>query len=129
MVCQTNLKSEAFSQRGTSGKGFYVDHVGPERHWSTTRHHGPAGAPGPLLVHLDPAWSTLCNYTLEIVDQGGSRWTRKTTGAMVLGVAPGVLWSCFYILLIETTSELIFRSGALTDSGSLCNTTCVYSLV
>ena len=77
-----------------------MDQGGPERHWSTTQHHGPAGAPGPLLVHLDSAWSTSCNHTLEIADQGGSRWTRGTMGTMELGVGPGALWSCFYILLM-----------------------------
>ena len=84
----------------TSGKCFLVDHGGPERPWSTTQHHCPAGAPSPLLVHLDPAWSSSCNHTPEIADQGGSRWTRGTTGTMELGVGPGALWSCFYILLM-----------------------------
>ena len=83
-----------------SGKGFLVDHCSPEHHWSTTQHHGPASAPGPLLVHLDPAWSTLCNQTPEIADQGGSRWTRRTTETMELGVEPGALWSRFYVLLM-----------------------------
>ena len=58
---------------GTSGKSFSVDHGGPERSWSTTQHHGPAGAPGPPLDHLDPTWSTSCNHTPEIAVQGGSR--------------------------------------------------------
>ena len=84
----------------TPRKCFLVDQVGPERPWSTTQHHGPAGAPGPLLVHLDPAWSTLCIHIPEIADQGGSRWTRGTLGTMELGVGPGALWSCFYILLM-----------------------------
>ena len=90
----------------TSGKWCLVDQGGPERPWFTTQHHGPAGAPGPLLVHLDPAWSTSCNHTPEIVDQGGSRWTRGTTGTMELGVEPGALWSCFYILLMEDLANL-----------------------
>ena len=55
----------------SSGKCFLVDQGDPERPWSTTQHHGPAGAPGPLLVRLDPAWSTSCNHTPEIADQGG----------------------------------------------------------
>ena len=84
----------------TSGKSFLVDHGGPERSWSTTQHHGPAGAPGPPLDHLDPAWTTSCNHTPEIAVQGGSRWTRGTTGTMQLGGGPGVLWSHFYILLM-----------------------------
>ena len=69
-----------------------MDHGGPKRPWSTTQHHGPVRAPGPLLVHLDPAWSTLCNHTPEIAakpDQGGPGgplgpwswvWTRSTVG-------------------------------------------------
>ena len=84
----------------TSGKSFLVDHGGPERSWSTTQHHGPAGAPGPPLDHLDPAWTTSCNHTPEIAVQGGSRWTRGTTGTMELGGGPGALWSHFYILLM-----------------------------
>ena len=84
-----------------------MDQVGPERHCSTTRHHGPASAPGPLLDHLDPAWSTSCNHTLEIADQGGSRWTRRTTSTMELGVGPGALWSCFYILLMYSYLPLL----------------------
>ena len=83
-----------------SGKCFLVDHGGPERSWSTTQHHGPAGAPGPPLDHLDPAWTTSCSHTPEIAVQGGSRWTRGTTGTMELGGRPGVLWSHFYILLM-----------------------------
>lgn len=62
-------------------------------------------APGPLLDHLDPTWSTLCNHTPEIADQGGSRWNRGTIGIMVLGVGPEALWSHFYILLIEDEKE------------------------
>ena len=77
-----------------------MDQGGPEYPWSTTQHYGPASAPGPLLVHHDPAWSTSCNHTPEIVDQGASRWTKGTMGTMELGVIPGALWSCFYILLM-----------------------------
>src|ERR1700744_6001069 len=85
-----------------SGKSFLVDHGGPERSWSTTQHHGPAGAPGPPLDHLDSAWTTSCNHTPEIAVQGGSRWTRGTTGTMELGGGPGALWSHFYILLMDS---------------------------
>ena len=84
----------------TSGNYFLVDQGGPECPWSTTQYHGPAGAPGALLVHLDPARSTACNHTPEIADQGGLRWTRGTMGTMELGVGPGALSSCFYILLM-----------------------------
>ena len=92
-----------------------MDHGGPERSWSTTQHHGPAGAPEPPLDHLDPAWTTSGNHTPEIAVQGGSRWTRGTTGTMELGGGPGALWSHFYILLmwpkwkvlgVETLSKL-----------------------
>ena len=83
-----------------SGKSCLVDHSGPECSWSNTQHHSPAGAPGPPLDHLDPAWTTSCNHTLEIAVQGGSRWTSGTRGTMELGVGPGALWSHFYILLI-----------------------------
>ena len=93
----------------TSGKCFLVDQGGSERPWSTTQHHGPDGAPGPLLVHLDPAWSTSCNHTPEIADQGGFRWIRGTTGTMELGVGPGALWSCFYILLIDLKPDKVKR--------------------
>ena len=51
-----------------------MDPRGSERSWSNTQHHGPTGAPGPPLDHLDPAWTTSFNHTLEIaakVDQGG----------------------------------------------------------
>ena len=56
----------------TSRKSFLVDHGGSECSGANTQHHGPAYTPGLLLGHLDPAWSTLCNHTPEIVDQGGS---------------------------------------------------------
>ena len=49
----------------TSGKSFLVDHGGPECPGSNTQHHGPACITGPLLDHLDPAWTTSCNHTLE----------------------------------------------------------------
>ena len=88
-----------------------MNHGGPERLWSTTQHHGPARAPDPLLVHLDPAWSTSCNHTPDIADQGGSRWTRRTTGTMELGVGPGALWSCFYILLMRVQLNKSARCG------------------
>ena len=84
----------------SSGKCFLGNQGGPERPWSTTQHHGPAGAPGQVLVYLDSAWSTSCNHTRELADQDGSRWTRGTRGTMELSVGPGALWSCFYILLI-----------------------------
>ena len=78
-----------------------MDHGGPERSWFNTQHYGPTHTPGPLLDHLDPAWSTSCNHTPEIADQCGLRWTRGTKGTMELGVGPGVLWSHFYILLMQ----------------------------
>lgn len=59
--------------------------------------------PGPLLDYRDPTWSTSCNYTPEIADQGRSWWTRGTRGTrgtMELGVGPGAPWSHFDILLI-----------------------------
>ena len=89
-----------------------MDQGGPERPWSTTQHHGPSGAHGPLLVHLDPAWFTLCNHTPEIADQGGSRWTRGTMGTMELGVGPEALWSCFYILLMSCMVHSSFDSSS-----------------
>ena len=89
-----------------------MDQGGRERSWSTTQHHGPARAPGPLLINLNPAWSTSCNHTPEIADQGGSRWTGRTTSTMELGVGPGALWSCFYILLIDMSPK---RTTPVTD--------------
>ena len=86
-----------------------MDHGGPERSWSTTQHHGPAGTPGPLLDHLDCTWSTSCNHTPEIEVQGGSRWTRGTTGTMELGGRPGALWSHFYILLMIYEEDVDFN--------------------
>ena len=91
----------------SSGKSFLVYHSGPEPSWSNTQHHGPASAPGPPLDHLDPAWTTSCNHTPEIVVQDGSRWTRGTTGTMELGVGPGALWSHFYILLMLRARYLL----------------------
>ena len=43
-VAIKNLHSKTLRKQGASGKGFLVDHGGPERSWSTTQHHGPAGA-------------------------------------------------------------------------------------
>ena len=40
-------------------------------------------------------------------DQGESRWTRRTMRTMVLGVEPGALWSCFYILLMYLNNTYI----------------------
>ena len=78
-----------------------MDHGGPERSWSTTQHHGPAGALGPPLDHLDPAWTSSCNHTPGIAVQGGSRCTRGTMGTMELGGGPGALWSHIYILVMQ----------------------------
>ena len=58
-------------EKQSSEKYVLVDHRDPERHWSTTQHQSPARAPGPLLVYLDSAWSTSCNHSPEIADQGG----------------------------------------------------------
>ena len=109
------------SKYGTSGKCFLVDQGGSEPSWSTTQHHGPASAPAPLRVHLDPTWSTSCNHTPEIADQGGSRWTRRTTGIMELGVGPGARWSTFYILLMhsQTNASVIIFSLNYLRSGQL----------
>ena len=92
-------------------KKVLVDQGGPERSWSTTQHHGPAGAPGPPLDHLHPAWSTSCKHTPEIAVQGGSRWTTGTTGTMELDGEPGALWSHFYILLMWCWEADKERSG------------------
>ena len=89
------------SDGSASGKSFLVDHSDPERSWSTTQHHGPAGARETPLDHLDPAWSTSCNHTRKIVVHAGSRWTRGTTGTMELSGGPGALWSHFCILLMR----------------------------
>src|ERR1700760_159027 len=95
----------------SSGKSFLVDHGGPGRSWSTTQHHGPAGAPGPPLDHLYPAWTTSSNHTPEMAVQGGSRWTRGTTGTMELGGGPGALWSHFYILLMLDSQSVDWHRG------------------
>ena len=82
-----------------SKKSFWVDYSGPERSWSNYQQHGSACAPGLLLDHHEPTWSTLCNHTQEIADQGGLRWIRGTRETMELGDGPGALWSHFYIVL------------------------------
>ena len=70
----------------------------------------PGPPPSTIVLHvpLVHSWSTLillgqllCNNTLEIADQGVSRWTRRTRETLELGVGPGVLWSFFYILLMN----------------------------
>jgi len=93
----TNIKSSGglvrerviVIDRGTSGICRRVVQGGPERSWSTKGGHGPRGPPGPLrstLIH------TFGNFT-ENVDQGGSRWTRRTRGTKTPLVGPGVAFT------------------------------------
>jgi len=68
------------------GKCRSVVHGGPELSWSTKGGCGPHGPPGPLqsiLIH------TFSNFT-ENLDQGGSRWTRRTRGTITPLGGPGV---------------------------------------
>ena len=60
---------------------------GPEHSWSTKGDRGPGGPPGSppsILIH------TFSNFNKN-VDQGGSGWTRRTTGTITLRGGPGLV--------------------------------------